>query len=89
MTVPVNDPFQDLDAVLAQLIRTEEERSPWRGAEAVAVAAIVALSHAGRELVVEASFGGLRAIEKFNRGRTQMARARELIMQLIEARDLS
>lgn len=46
-TVPVPEPFQDLDAVVALTIERMEEASPLRGADAIAVRAIVALSHAG------------------------------------------
>lgn len=46
-TVPVPEPFQDLDAVVALAIEAEEERAPLRGVDAIAVRAIVALSHAG------------------------------------------
>jgi hypothetical protein len=47
VTVPVPEPFQDLDALLAMAIAAEDAREPFRGAEEIAVRAIVALSHAG------------------------------------------
>lgn len=46
-TVPVPEPFQDLDAVVALAIQEMEAASPLRGVDAIAVRAIVALSHAG------------------------------------------
>lgn len=46
-TVPVSEPFQDLDAILAMAITMEDRRATLRGADAIAVRAIVALSHAG------------------------------------------
>ena len=46
-TVPVPEPFQDLDAMLAIAITNEDQRETLRGPAELAVRAIVALSHAG------------------------------------------
>lgn len=64
----------DVDAVLAALIKSEDERATFHGVEAVAVRAIVELSRAGRlrhNPVVQAAL---------------MTKARELMADLIAAR---
>lgn len=89
MTVPVDHPFEDLDAVLAQMIRTEEERAPLQGVDAVAVAAIVALSHAGADLMTEASHAGSRDVERMSKnGRTALDAARRLMSDFTAAREV-
>lgn len=88
MTVSVPQPFGELDAVLAQMITTEEERAPLQGVDAIAVAAIVALSHAGAELMTEASHAGPRDVERLSkRARAQLDRARSLMADFVATRE--
>lgn len=90
MTVSVPEPFSELDAVLAIAIDQEEERSPLRGVEAVAVRAIVALSHAGAALMTDASHAGRKGdAERLSaRARGQLDRARELMGDLSTLREV-
>lgn len=89
MTVPVDDAFSELDAVVAELVRREEERSPLRGVDAIAVAAIIALSHAGATLMTEASHAGSRDVERLSReGRKYLDRARALMADFVATREV-
>lgn len=89
MTVPVPQPFGELDAVLALAIEREEQRGTLRGVDAIAVRAIVALSHAGAELMTDASHAGVRDVERLStRARQQLDRARELMADLSATREL-
>lgn len=89
MTVPVPEPFQDLDAVVAVAIQREEERSPLRGVDAIAVAAIVATSHAGAELMTAASHAGRGDVERLSTaGRKYLDRARQLMSDFVATREV-
>lgn len=89
MTVPVPQPFGELDAVVALAIEREESRATLRGVDAIAVRAIVALSHAGAELMTEASHAGPRDVERLSaRARKQLDLARELISDLAATREI-
>lgn len=89
MTVSVDDAFSELDAVVAELVRTEEEKSPLRGVDAIAVAAIIALSHAGANMLTEASHAGSRDVERLSReGRKYLDRARALMRDFVVTREV-
>lgn len=89
MTVSVPQPFGELDAILALAIEREEERAPLRGVEAIAVRAIVALSHAGAELMTQASHASMRDVEGLStRARKQLDLARELMADLSATREV-
>ncbi len=74
--------FDDLDAMVAVAIQREEARSPLQGVDALAVEAIVALSHAGMDLIGEGQrpmHSDLTRKRLLERGRAQLDAARDLI----------
>ena len=82
--------FDDLDAMVAMVIQREEARAPLQGVDALAVEAIVALSHAGLDLMTEATHAGPRDVVRLStRARAQLDAARDLITRFSIAREVA